>query len=164
MIPMFGWSVGDLALSIKIIIKICQAFKASGGASGRYTETVAFLEGLKSCLTRLNEFADNASNNHSQYAQDFQEQLRLLDGPYAEFEKYMLGFCPALDPSSKQNLVKKSSMKIRWAVSELSDVAGKVAILKKSIADPCHGPLGDSTSTIWQTYVWVSWRGVSRIK
>ena len=42
----FAWSAGDIAFSIKIIYRICKTFKEVGGASDKYAETVAFLEGF----------------------------------------------------------------------------------------------------------------------
>lgn len=131
---MFGWSAGDVVNSIHIIIKICEAFKEAGGAASRYEESLAFLEGLKATLSKVD--AHIHRNPNPEHAAEITQQLKLIDAPYSRFEKFMLDFQPALSPTSSYGNVRKVPTKIKWALKELSAVSGKVAELKKEVCDP----------------------------
>lgn len=132
--PVFGWSAGDLVNSIHIIIKICEAFKEAGGATSRYEENMAFLEGFKATLSKLD--AHRRRNPSSENAAEIAQQLKKIDVPYCRFEKFMLDFQPALGPTSTYSSIRKAPRKVKWAVKELSTVSSKVAELKKEICDP----------------------------
>jgi len=49
----FGWSVGDLVLAIRFVVKTGQALKDTGGASDDYQESVDFLHGVEATLENL---------------------------------------------------------------------------------------------------------------
>lgn len=132
--PVFGWSAGDIVSSIRIIIKICEAFKEADGAASRCQESTAFLEGLKITLSKLDSHIRR--NPDSEYAAEISKQLKLIDVPYCRFEKFMLDFQPALSSTSTYGRFRKVPQKIKWALKELSAVSGKVAELKREICDP----------------------------
>lgn len=131
---MFGWSAGDIVVSIHILVKICEAFKEAGGASSRFEESRGFLEGFKAILSKLD--AHSRRNPNLENAAEIAQQLKLIDAPYCRFEKFMLDFQPALGPTSTYSSIRKAPRKVTWAVKELSTVSGKVAELKKEICDP----------------------------
>ena len=139
--PLFGWSAGDIVQSIKIINKICDAFKESGHASIKYAESTAFLEGFKSILSHIKDYTNDSPA--AKYTEAINEQVKLIDASYSQFEKHILKFYPALGTSSTQSEIRKAPKRIKWALKELSDVSGKVAELKKAVADPVVliGPL-----------------------
>lgn len=132
---------GDIVTSIKIIIRISEAFKEASGAVSQFAETTAFLDAFESTLRRIKEYTNE--NCNAKYTDSIIEQVKLIDGPYSKFEKYMLDFCPALGEASTQSTVRKAPKKIKWALRELSDVSGEVAKLKKAVTDPMLfiGPL-----------------------
>ena len=140
-VPAFGWSAGDIAVSIKIITKISKAFKDAGGARSQFAETTAFLDAFEATLRRVKDYIYN--NADAKYTDSIVEQVKLIDGPYSQFEQFTLGFDPALGENSTQSAVRKAPRKIGWALKELSDVSGEVAKLKKAIPDPVVfiGPL-----------------------
>lgn len=131
---MFGWSAGDIVHSIHIIVKIYEAFKEAGGATSRYAETTAFLEGFKVTLSKLDGHIRRDPD--SEYTAEIIQQLKLIDAPYCRFEKFMLDFQPALGAGSTYGTTRKVPRKIKWALKELSAVSGKVAGLKKEVCDP----------------------------
>ena len=132
--PAFGWSAGDIISSIRIIIKICEAFKEAGGATSRYEECTAFLEGFRVTLSKL-DFHIRRSPD-PEYAAEISELLKLIDAPYCRFEKFMLDFQPALSPTSNHSSIRKVPKKIKWALKELSAVSGKVDELKREVCYP----------------------------
>lgn len=139
--PVFGWSAGDIVQSIKIINKICDAFKESGHASTKYAESTAFLQGFKLILSHIKDYTNDSST--AKYTEAINEQVKLIDASYSHFEKHMLKFYPALGATSTQSGIQKAPKRIKWALKELSDVFGKVSELKKAVADPIVliGPL-----------------------
>ncbi|MCJ1455980.1 hypothetical protein MMC28_006337 [Mycoblastus sanguinarius] len=132
--PLFGWSAGDVVQSIKIIIKIVEAFKETGGAATKFAETTAFLDHFNTTLNRIKEYASD--NTQAKYSATIVDQIKLIDNPYCTFEKYMLEFEPALGEVPTEGRQKKAKKKIKWAMKELSEVSGKVAELKKAVTEP----------------------------
>ena len=132
MAPAFGWSAGDIVQSIVIITKICKAFQENGGAASKYAEATAFLECLKSTLILIKDYA----GSNAKYTSAMNEQIKLAAAPYSRFESHMLKYYPVLGANSTQTRFQKIPRKFVWAVKELSEVSGKVAELKKEIAEP----------------------------
>ncbi len=131
--PAFGWSAGDIVTSIKIIIRISKAFKEADGAVSQFAETTAFLDAFEATLRHIKEYANE--NADAKYTDSIVEHVKVIDGPYSKFEKYMLDFCPALGEASTQSSVRKAPKKIKWALKEPFEVSGKVASLKRQIID-----------------------------
>lgn len=71
----FGWSSGDIALTIKLLLKLREAFSKTTGASAQFAEAASFLEGFKVTLTRLQAYVATSSNTESQYSKDIEQQL-----------------------------------------------------------------------------------------
>jgi hypothetical protein len=57
----FGWSVGDIAVAVTLIVKVSKAFKDGSGAVADYDKTVAFLDNLKLSLDALKEYVEQNS-------------------------------------------------------------------------------------------------------
>lgn len=79
----FGWSVGDIAKAIEIIVQVGTALRETGGAASDYQDTVQFLndlsltlEGVRRCATQLPELTDAIA---------IQEQIDLVKPRVAEF-------------------------------------------------------------------------------
>ena len=79
--PLFGWSAGDVVQSIRIIKKLCEAFKDVDGAETEYAEATAFLESFARILASIREFTN--ANPQAKYTTDIVEQIKLIDRPYA---------------------------------------------------------------------------------
>ena len=139
--PLFGWSAGDVVQSIRIVTKLCKAFKEEGGSTSQFADTVAFLDGFSRSLAAIKDFAGIHGNER--YMAEVVSQIKLIDGPYNEFEAYLLKFKPSLGADSSQSSLHKSPKKALWAMGEMSEVSGKVNQLKKAVSDPllCVGPL-----------------------
>jgi hypothetical protein len=79
----FGWSVGDIAKAIEIIIQVGAALRETGGAASDYQDTVQFLndlnltlEGVRRCATHLPQATDAIA---------IQEQIDLVKPRVTEF-------------------------------------------------------------------------------
>lgn len=117
--PVFGWSAGDIVLSIHIIIKMCKAFKEADDATSQYEESTAFLEGFKITLSTLDSHIRRNSN--LKYATEISQQVKLIDAPYCRFEKFMLDFEPALSSTSNYGRVRKVPKKNKVGMGRALD-------------------------------------------
>jgi hypothetical protein len=53
--PYFGWSAGDIAQAIRILVKMHDAFNETKGASMKFAEATRFLGGSSVNLTHLQD-------------------------------------------------------------------------------------------------------------
>jgi hypothetical protein len=49
----FGWSAGDIAQAITLIVKVAKALDSADGAAGDCREAVSFLQSLRHTLEPL---------------------------------------------------------------------------------------------------------------
>ncbi|TEY35220.1 hypothetical protein BOTCAL_0594g00040 [Botryotinia calthae] len=53
----FGWSAGDIAQAISLIVKVVKALDDGSGAPDEYRKTAVFLESVNLTLKNLQVFA-----------------------------------------------------------------------------------------------------------
>jgi hypothetical protein len=63
-VPLFGWSAGDIVVSIKILDHVADAFSESGGAKDQYAETSTWLSSFTEVLERVKEHVDDNPTAH----------------------------------------------------------------------------------------------------
>lgn len=130
-VPLFGWSAGDIIVSIQIIYRIGEAFREAGGAKEQYAETAEWLDSFAHNLERIGEYV--ADNPTSKYTENIKQQITNIDPHYVLFEKYVRKQDAALSSTSNINAVKRAFVKVRWAIKELK---GHVDGLKAAISGP----------------------------
>jgi hypothetical protein len=89
-VPLFGWSAGDLVVSIQILCAIGSAFTEATGAKAQYAEASSWLRSFASDLERVKEYTDE--HPQAKYTNNMVEQIAMIDKHYAEFE----GICRSL--------------------------------------------------------------------
>lgn len=129
--PLFGWSAGDIVVSIKILSQVADAFSESGGAKDQYAETSTWLRSFAEDLERVKEYVDE--NPTGKYTENIRQQVSNIGPHYNQFEKYLQRFEPALSSKSTVSIVRKAVKKVRWAVKELK---GHVESLKVAVSGP----------------------------
>src|SRR2546421_5501885 len=129
--PLFGWSAGDIVVSIQIIYRIGKAFGEVGGAKEQYAETATWLDNFAGDLERIVEHVTD--NPTAKYTENIKQQIANIDRHYAHFEKYVRKQDAALSSTSSINAVKQAFVKVRWAVKELK---GHVDSLKTAVSGP----------------------------
>jgi hypothetical protein len=72
-VPLFGWSAGDIVISIQILHTVAGAFKEATGAKSQFAETSTWLESFASDLERMNEYT--AENPDAKYTKNIIEQV-----------------------------------------------------------------------------------------
>ena len=130
-VPLFGWSVGDIVLSIQILFKIAEAFKDFGGAKDQFSETSTWLQSFANDLERVREY-DTARAN-AKYTKNISQQVAIIEPRYFEFERYLQKYEPALSSNPTEAAPKKAARKVKWALKELK---GHVDILKSKVSGP----------------------------
>jgi len=140
-VPLFGWSVGDVVTTIKILYAIGSTFKESTGATKQFTDTASWLESFASDLARITDLVAKYHDPQqpAQWTQNIVDHVKTINAYYTEFEKYLQKFDKALssktDLSSKtaSNLVQTAAKKVGWTLRELN---GKVESLKSGVNEP----------------------------
>ena len=73
-VPLFGWSAGDLVVSIKILYHIGEAFREAGGAKDQYAETASWLDSFAHDLEQIREYVANTPT--AKYTDSSRSRLR----------------------------------------------------------------------------------------
>jgi hypothetical protein len=131
----FGWSAGDIAVSIRVIWRLVEAFDNAKGAKKEYGASRAFLRGLIPILQRIQQYLENPEKD--QFQKDMIEQGRIIGDAYAAFEEHL---DKRLGLSSRRSDVRSIVHTIRWSLDDIQD---KVQKLKRKIVDAIAflGPL-----------------------
>lgn len=130
-VPLFGWSVGDVVTSIKILYAIAGAFKDATGAGSQFAETSIWLESFASDLKRVTEYT--SENPNARYTKNMIEQVARINDNYAVFEKYLQKYEKGLSSTAEANMISAAVKKVKWALKELK---GKVDSMKFAVTGP----------------------------
>jgi hypothetical protein len=135
-VPLFGWSAGDVVSAARALYKIGQAFSETQGAAAQYAEASKVLEYLAKDRQRAKELIE--SRPTSKYTPDVRLKLEIVDAAYGAFEQHLHDYKelePVLSAPSikRRDLLRKQSKKIKWAMERMS---GKLTILKDAVAEP----------------------------
>ena len=135
----FGWSVGDLVLSGRLLVKIGKALKESGGAREDYQQSARYLLGLGSTLRTLAAFEGFSASHGS--AETIKEPSRVLAQHLDGFISSIKTFQDSLGPSgpSKQRsfgIRHSVGKKLRWAMftsKKVQELQARLALPLASI-------------------------------
>ncbi|KAF2418374.1 hypothetical protein EJ08DRAFT_63540 [Tothia fuscella] len=127
----FGWSAGDIASAIKLIVHVTKAFKESGGAAEQYQCARDFLTSFRNTLEHIQKYVE--SNPDDKYTQDISDQLQCIEGPWKRFEAYTNKYEHTLSSNSKASTVGKAPKVVRWTLKELS---GEIQKLGQAVESP----------------------------
>jgi anaerobic ribonucleoside-triphosphate reductase len=130
-VPLFGWSAGDIVTPIKILSTIAGAFKEATGAKSQFAEASTWLESFASDLERMNEYT--TENPDAKYTKNIIEQVASIHSHYAEFEMYLQKFDNGLSSTRDASVITVVVKKIKWTFKELK---GKVDSLKFAVTGP----------------------------
>ena len=122
-VPLFGWSAGDVVRSIQILCAVACAFKEATGAKSQYADTATWLESFASDLERMKEYI--TENPEARYTKNIVEQVGRVDKHYALFEAYLQKFDNGLSSTADANTITTSIKKVKWTLKELQ---GKVTL------------------------------------
>lgn len=129
----FGWSAGDIATAISLVVEICKALDDTFGASSEYRDITQFLESLKYTLDKLLQISENEELEH---AAQLKEQVDIM-------RPKVTNFLNLIEKKYGQNLGKDSSRRFRA-------VAGKLewAAVTSTKAKELRDSIGSNMQTI----------------
>lgn len=127
----FGWSAGDLASAVELIVKVAKAFKESGGATDRFQQTQNFLSGFRITTEHLKRYIE--SHPDGTYTHDLREQVQSIDAPWKAFQSYLEKYEKSLAEYSHRSRLGKAPRTIQYTINEL---AGEVSKLETAILNP----------------------------
>ncbi len=122
-----GWSASDVVLAVKVITKVCVAFRDAGGVHDQYAAMVAFLDAFARTLQRINAYAETLSlaTDGARLSADMSSQVKLNYTEYLEFDAYLKKVEPGLSSAS---FTSRIVARAKWAIREIN---AKVDNLKK---------------------------------
>jgi hypothetical protein len=108
----FGWSAGDIAQAIAIVVKIAKALDDASGAAANYREAVAFLKGLKRTLEPLHTFT--TLDAHPSYLEEIQQHVANIKHPIENFLSIVTKYEPSLGTKAKLGYYRNIGRKLKW--------------------------------------------------
>lgn len=131
MIAGFGWSAGDIAIAIKVLVQVGKAFHSTTGAAAKYNEAIRFLQSLRTTLDHVANYA--RSNEDDFYADDIVAQLERLRAAWVAFEAFLAPFDTSLSSASSRTSFRRAPRTIEYA---LRDLGGEIDKLKIAVTQP----------------------------
>lgn len=125
----FGWSVGDIAKAIDIIVKITKALNSAEGAAKDHREAIAFLKSLTQTLEPLRVFT--VLDTYPSYQGQIRDQVAKIKRPIESFLESAKKFEQSLGSSTQGGRHRHIVPKLRWRFI----VSKSVKELKESIRD-----------------------------
>ena len=120
MIP-FGFSAGDFATAISLIVRISKALKDSGTAAAECSDVLQDLQNLQDLLGVLETLRPaDGSISHINAIREIALKCRI---PLLEFAQKVESYAPALGVSSLKGVFTRGVKKVQWAVQFEEEVA-----------------------------------------
>ena len=120
MVP-FGFSAGDFAIAIGLIVRISKALSDSGTAAAEYRDILQDLQTLQQLLGLLETLRPaNGSVSHINAVRGMALACRI---PLLEFAEKIESYEPALGVGSSKGMFVRGVKKIQWAVLVEEEVA-----------------------------------------
>lgn len=144
----FGWSVGDIASAIRLLVKIGSALREADGAKAEFQEAAESLAGLEMTLQYLEQQQQAADKQrwgppqgthtsvlqHSARDAMVRTSIDLVKGPVSSFLDDIEKYEKSLGTRSKAHFSSGARTKMHWALF----VSNKVNELQNRIAIPMH--------------------------
>lgn len=121
----FGWSAGDIAQAITLVVKVARALDNANGAAEDYREAAAFLKSLKRTLEPLQTIT--SLHLSQSYNDEITEVVGNIKRPIEAFQTLAEKFESSLGVNSRW----KGRRKLQWAFQ----TSKKVEELKDRIED-----------------------------
>ena len=120
MVP-FGFSAGDFATAIGLIVRISKALKDSGTAAGECRDVLQDLQTLQQLLELLETLRPAAGSvSHINAIRGLALDCRI---PLLEFAQKIESYAPALGVGSSKGMVTRGVKKVQWALLVEEEVA-----------------------------------------
>ena len=120
MIP-FGFSAGDLATAIGLIVRISKALRDSGTAAAECRDVLQDLQNLQQLLGFVETLRPaDGSISHINAVRGMALKCHI---PLLEFAQKIESYAPALGVGSSKGMITRGVKKVQWAILVEEEVA-----------------------------------------
>lgn len=111
----FGWSAGDIAAAISLLVKVGTALKESGGAASEYQDAVTFLESIGKTLAGVEKLL--SKNEDLEWEAEMNAQIVQVKQAVADFETKIKKYDLSLGADSSRSKARQIPRKVQFALT-----------------------------------------------
>jgi hypothetical protein len=111
----FGWSAGDIASTIAVLVKVGKALKNSDGAASEYQDTVEFIKSLVKTLESVQTIPERYPD--LEWKDNLTEQAKAMDNAIEAFKKKIDKYDLSLGMESSRRKAKRIPREVQFALS-----------------------------------------------
>ncbi|PQE31181.1 Ankyrin repeat-containing protein [Rutstroemia sp. NJR-2017a WRK4] len=111
----FGWSAGDIAQAITVIVKVVKTLDDAEGAPADYRKAITFLEGVERTLHQLQLFTK--LGKYPAYGDEIRRNVERIKGPLDKFLAVIHKYEPSLGRTAPPGRCHNMYKKLRWEYS-----------------------------------------------
>jgi hypothetical protein len=112
----FGWSAGDIAQAIAVIVKVVKVLDDANGAPADYKKAVTFLEGVKRTLQQLHFFSK--LEKYPAYGDEIRRYVEQIEDPLGKFLLLINKYEPSLGRTGVSGRWRNIYGKLTWEYSD----------------------------------------------
>lgn len=124
----FGWSAGDIAECVKVLVKIGNALKDSGGSKAEYQDAVKFLQGVEATVQGVEAIVQNHPD--LKLGPTVEDHARNLFAAVTHFREKTERYDTSLGVNATASKAKKVWKEIQFALF------GHIQELKVAVSHP----------------------------
>ncbi|KAL8868490.1 MAG: hypothetical protein Q9174_004958 [Haloplaca sp. 1 TL-2023] len=129
---LFGWSVGDIAMAIGVIVKIAEAFHHAKDIDRRYAMSRSFLRGLVPVLKRIQQCVESRENDA--HREEIMAQGLIIHDAYEAFAAHVNKRKDIVPPDGQEKGSRFRVARQRF-LSALDEMQGKVEKLQARVVN-----------------------------
>ncbi|KAL8868119.1 MAG: hypothetical protein Q9174_005202, partial [Haloplaca sp. 1 TL-2023] len=126
----FGWSVGDIAIAIRVIVKVAEAFYHAKDIDKRYAMSRSFLRGLIPVLERIRQCVERQENDA--HREEIMAQGLIIYDAYQAFAAHLDKRSLLADGQEKGSRFRVARQRF---LSALDEMQGKVEKLQARVVN-----------------------------
>jgi hypothetical protein len=112
----FGWSAGDIAQAIVVIVKVVKALDDANGARDDFRKEITFLEGVKRTLQHLHFFTK--LGKYPAYGDEIRRNVERIRSPLEKFLALINKYEPSLGHTAAPGWYRNMCGKLMWEYSD----------------------------------------------
>jgi hypothetical protein len=111
----FGWSTGDIASAIAVLVKVGKALRNTDGATSEYQETVEFIKSLVKTLESIKTIFEQCPD--LEWKDSLAEQAKAMNNAIEVFKKKIEKYDLSLGVESSRRKSKRIPREVQFALS-----------------------------------------------
>lgn len=112
----FGWSAGDIAAAVTLLIEVVKSLDSANGAAKDYRNSMTFLRNLTHTLKLLQTFVE--ANLEVSYKEEICDAVNEIKAPVKEYLDLIVKYQDSLGEGAKEGYHRKIGRKLQWSFFE----------------------------------------------